>query len=213
MEWNAAFYEDGILVKSITDEFTKMVQYNSYQYFSFYHKNKAMVIHKKDEYGNPTHNERWDFIMTPYINELPNSIVLDIGANMGFWSLQSLHFGAKKAIMFEAEKGYFDITKVLLDFFGFTGKIDFVQGDFNDLDKLTFPCDIALFMRVLHFLPENKIKSILKTTLNHTKKFVVINPIETYLVPMLNVMNRSVIINDSKGKYLSTAIIGGQLYD
>lgn len=213
IEWSVSFFENGRRLDDFSDEFAELVKHNSYQYFDFSYGDRRLLIHKRDQYANPTHNERWDFSLSHYEHEFANSTVLDVGANMGFWSLRSIKAGATRAIMIEIESGYFRLAEVIFNFFGLRDKVTFMQMNIKDLATEKIPGDICLIMRIFHFFPKEEIESILKNIVSFTRKFVVINPVESYLYSMLPYMNVSYSIHTEMGKYLSTAIIRGKTDD
>jgi len=175
--YKASFYENDAYLKAVSDEFMKLAQGHTYQYFDLTVGNKSIYI--KPTAPHPPHEHRWEMCISKG-NELlfKGSTVLDIGGAEGFYSIKASLLGASAVTMVERSGKAIACAQFITNFLGIKN-IDFVCQDIKDFEFRDF--DIMLLMRIVHWfneahsISEQDRDRILHLVGDHLKKVCFVN--------------------------------------
>jgi len=107
-------------------------------------------------------NERLQFIVENIA--VRNKIIVDIGANTGFFAFSLLEYGAKQVICYEGNKNYAEFIKSAAEYLKVSDKVKVIPEHFNfDFKNWPLKVDVILLMNVLHHIGSdfsNEVKSV-----------------------------------------------------
>ena len=121
---------------------------------------------------------RFNIIILQNINKLHNQNVLDIGCNIGYLSLFSLHVGAKNVIGIDIRENKLKIANFICQNAQFSN-YQFIKSDINNTDNMLKHCekvDTILFSGTLYHISNHY--EILKTFSRSKAKNIIIENME-----------------------------------
>ena len=102
---------------------------------------------------------RYEFERLSFINQkldFKNKKILDIGANTGFFSFESLEIGAAHVLSYEGNATHADFINVAAKFLNFEDRLTVIKSYFNVQEFcLEKPIDITFLMNVLHHVGDD----------------------------------------------------------
>jgi len=175
--YKASFYENDTYLKAVSDEFMKLAQGHTYQYFDLNVGNKSIYI--KPTAPHPPHEIRWTLCIDKGWEDLfKDMTVLDIGGAEGFYSIKAHLLGVREVTMVERSSRAIECAKFITDFLGIKN-INFVCQDIRDFQFKDY--DIIFLMRIVHWFNEShsfneqQRKAILNSIGQHFKKVCFVN--------------------------------------
>jgi len=144
------------IIKNLPDK-----KYYEFAYYMLF-QNKFENIEEEWKKWTPWENwhyptidlNRFNIIILQNINKLQNQNVLDIGCNLGYLSLFSLHVGAKHVTGIDVRENKLKIANVICQKAQFTNH-QFIKSDINNADSLSKHCenvDTILFSGLLYHI-------------------------------------------------------------
>ena len=149
--YEASFYENDTYLKAVSDEFMKLAQGHTYQYFDLTVGNRRIEI--TPTAPHPPHEKRWEMCIDPKWESLfKGAKVLDIGGAEGFYSVKANLLGAKRITMIERSRKAIECAIFIFEFLGIEN-IEIYPNDIRDFKFKDY--DIIFLMRMLHWFYES----------------------------------------------------------
>jgi len=112
----------------------------------FVQKELGILIEINQEWRGDV--ERYNYIKNHF--DFNGKVILDIGANSGYFSLNLAKYFGKKVIAYEPNKNHCDIVNAIAEYFAINNITTFAKGvGFEDLKNLE-NSDVVLHLNVLH---------------------------------------------------------------